>query len=158
MRILTLALLAAAAAAPLTAQESRALHIGAPVRLAGFGVPGGVITGMLAGFAGDTVLVGVAGGVEAVRIPRVAVSHLYLLVGRKSGAGKAARLGMFIGLGAGAALAIWQRERMTTPPVFIALGGAGGAMIGGAVGQWIFREPRWTEAPLGWLDELAAGQ
>jgi hypothetical protein len=159
MRLLAVALLAlASAAAPAAAQESRTLHIGAPIRLAGFGIPGGAITGMLAGVAGDTILVGVTGGIVAERIPRAAVTHLYLLVGRKSGAGRAARVGMFVGLAAGAGVAFAERNRLTTPSIFIALGGAGGAMIGGAVGQFIFREPRWTEAPLAWLDALVEGR
>ncbi len=155
IRTLAAALAASAAlAAPLGAQAPRALEIGAPVRRVGLDVPGGVLTGVLARVTRDSVLVGVPGGIEAVRVPRAAVTHLYIRVGRRSGAGRASLIGLVAGTAAGSALALAFRNRMTTPGVFIVVGGAGGAMVGGLVGQYLFREPRWQEAPLGWLDEL----
>ena len=155
MRSLVPALLAVVAvAAPLQAQRPRALQAGSPVRLVGLDVPGGgVLTGVLAGATRDTVLVGVPGGTEAVRVPRAAVTHLYIKVGRRSGAGRASVVGLVSGTAAGAVLAFIFRNQMTTPGVFIVAGGAGGAMVGGLVGQYLFRVPRWQEAPVEWLDD-----
>lgn len=157
MRALLVGLLATAAlAASLTAQQRAALQIGAPIRVSGFELPRGEVTGLLAGVTRDSILIGVSGGIEALRLPRAACSHLYLRVGRQSGSGHAARLGIAIGGALGGVLAIAERNRTTTPMVFIVAGGAGGAMLGGLVGEFIFRVPRWQEAPLEWLDDLVA--
>ena len=145
---------AALLAGPLQAQGSRALQIGSPVRLVGLDVPGGVLTGMLARVTRDTVLVGLPGGTEAVPVRRAAVTHVYIQVGRRSGAGHASLVGMVVGTGVGSALALAFGSRMTTPGVFIVVGGAGGAMLGGLVGQYLFRVPRWEEAPPQWLDDV----
>jgi hypothetical protein len=154
VRVVLSALVAAAAlVAPLHAQRQRVLQVGAPLRLAGSEVPGGVVTGVLAGVTRDTVLVGVPGGSEALRVPRTAVTHLYLQVGRRSGSGRASMIGLVAGTAAGAALAFVFRNRMTTPGVFVVAGGAGGAIVGGVVGQYLFRVPRWQEAPVAWLDD-----
>lgn len=155
MRRLVPALVAVVAlATPLRAQQGRALQVGSPVRLVGLDVPGGVLTGVLAGATRDTVLVGVAGGTEAARVPRSAVTHLYVRVGRRSGAGRASVVGLATGTAAGALLAFAFRNELTTPLVFVVVGGAGGAIVGGLVGQYLFREPRWQEAPVGWLDDV----
>lgn len=154
MRTLVTALAAAAAlAAPLQAQRPRALQVGSPVRLVGLDVPGGVLTGVLAGVTPDTVLVGVSEGAEAVRVPRAAVTHVYIQVGRRSGSGRASMVGLVAGTAAGAVLAFAFRNQLTTPGVFVVAGGAGGAIVGGLVGQYLFRVPRWQEAPLAWLDD-----
>jgi hypothetical protein len=155
-RELAAALAALAVAWPLAAQQPRALQIGAPVRVSGLDVPGGVVTGLLAGVTRDTVLIGVPNGTEAVRIARAAVSHLFLQIGRRSGSGHAALIGIVVGTAAGSVMAFVERNRLTTPGVFVVAGGAGGVMIGGLVGQFIFRVPRWQEVPLGWLDDMAA--
>jgi hypothetical protein len=156
MRRLVSALVAAAAlAAPLQAQRPHALQVGSPVRLVGLDVPGGVLTGLLARVTADTVLVGVPGGTEAVRVPRAAVTHVYIQVGRRSGSGRSSMVGLVAGTAVGSVLAFAFRNQMTTPGVFIVAGGAGGAMLGGLVGQYLFRVPRWQEAPLEWLDDAA---
>jgi hypothetical protein len=153
--LLGLALLLSAPG-PLAAQRPLALDIGAPVRVTGFDVPGGIVTGVLAGVTRDTVRIAVEGATEPMRIPRTAVSHLFVRVGRRSGAGHAALIGIAVGSGVGAVLAVAERNRMAVPSVFLVAGGAGGAMVGGLVGQFIFRVPRWQEAPLAWLDDLAS--
>jgi hypothetical protein len=153
--LLGLALLVASPG-PLAAQRPRALDIGAPIRVTGFDVPDGIVTGVLAGVTRDTVSIAVEGSTEPLRIPRAGVSHLYVRVGRRSGAGHAALVGIVFGTGVGAVLALAERNRMAVPSVFVVAGGAGGAMVGGLVGQFIFRVPRWQEAPLAWLDDLAS--
>lgn len=156
MRALLSAVIAAAAlAAPLQAQRPHALQVGSPVRLVGLEIPGGALAGVLAGVTRDTVLVGVPGGTEAVRVPRAAVTHVFIQVGRRSGSGRASLVGLVAGTAAGSVLAFAFRNQLTTPGVFIVAGGAGGAMLGGLVGQYLFRVPRWQEAPLEWLDDAA---
>ncbi len=153
VRMLLAALATGAVAAPALAQYSRALQVGSPVRLVGVDVPGGVLTGVLARVTRDSILVGVPGGTEAVRLPRSAVSHLYIRAGRGSGAGRGSLVGMASGLAVGSALAFAFRNQVASPGVFVILGGVGGTMLGGLIGQYVFRAPRWQEAPLSWLDE-----
>lgn len=157
MRIRTVVLLVATAAAlpaqPLLAQ--RGLQIGAAVRVSGLDVPGTMVEGLYAGMLGDTVLIGVRGGIEAVRIPRQAITHLEVKFGRRSGAMRASLLGMYIGTGVGVAGALVFRNRLrsTEAPGVILGGAALGAVLGGAIGHYVFRADRWVETPLDMLDD-----
>lgn len=157
MRIRTLVLLVAAAvllpARPLLAQ--RGLQLGAAVRVSGLDVPGTMVEGLYAGMLGDTVLIGVRGGIEAVRIPRRAITHLQVRFGRRSAAMRTSMIGMVAGTGAGVlgALIFRNQLRATEAPGLILGGGAIGAVIGGAIGHYIFRADRWIETPLDMLDD-----
>ena len=149
-----MAALAAAASAPgLPAQ--RVLQIGAPVRVAGLDVPGSPLTGVLAGLSGDTVLIGLPGGVEAVRIPRRAITHVWGQAGRRSGAARISLLGMLVGSVAGIAIAAASTNDIHGPssPGIILGAGTVGLMLGGALGHIVIREARWVETPLEMLDE-----
>ena len=157
MRVRTLVLLVAVAVAlparPLLAQ--RGVQIGASVRVSGLDVPGMMVEGLYAGMLGDTVLIGVRGGIEAVRVPRRAITHLQVKFGRASGAMRASMIGMLAGTGTGdlVSLALRNRLRATEAPGVILGGGALGAVVGGAVGRYIFRVDRWIETPLDMLDD-----
>ncbi len=149
---LALAVLVAAPLSPAAAQ--RGLQIGAPLRVIGLDVPGGQVTGVFAGVVGDTVLIGVTGGIEAVRVPRRAITHLQVLFGRRSAAARVSVQGMLVGAAAAAAAVFAFRNRLD-PGVgagIVVAGGAGGLMIGGLVGHTLIRADRWVEAPLEMLE------
>ena len=152
--LLLVAALAAGAAHPVAAQ--RGLQLGAAVRVSGLDVPGQIVEGLYAGTINDTVRIGVPGGIEAVRIPRRAITHLQVKFGRRSGAMRASMLGLAAGTGAGAlaALAFRNQLRSSEAPGVILGAGAIGALLGGAAGQFIFRADRWVESPLDLLDEV----
>ena len=157
MRAVRLALVVAVAGAlwapGLRAQ--RVLRVGAPVRVSGFDVPGSPLTGVLAGLSGDTVLIGVPGGAEAVRVPRRAITHVWGQAGRRSGAARISLLGMLVGTAAGVAIAAASTDDVHGPssPGIILASGTAGLMLGAALGHTVFREARWVEAPLEMLDE-----
>ena len=157
VRTMRLALVAAAigtAWAPgLRAQ--RVLQVGAPVRVSGFDVPGSPLTGILAGLSGDTVLIGVPGGAEAVRIPRRAITHVWGQAGRSSGAARISLFGMLLGGVAGGVIAAASTGDIQGPssPGIILGAGTVGLMLGGALGHIVIREARWVETPLEMLDE-----
>lgn len=154
VRFALVAALAAAASAPgLHAQL--VLRIGAPVRVSGLDVPGSPLTGVLAGLSGDTVLIGLPGGVEAVRIPRRAITHVWGQAGRRSGAARISLLGMLVGGAAGIAIAAASTSDINGPssPGIILGAGTIGLMLGGALGHTVLREVRWVETPLEMLDE-----
>lgn len=136
-------------------EAQRVLQIGAPVRVSGFGVPGSVVTGMLAGLAGDTVLIGVSDSAAAVRVPRRAITHVWGQAGRRSGAARLSLLGMLVGAVAGGVIAAASTSDIQGPssPGIILGAGTVGLMFGGALGHFIFREARWVETPLEMLDE-----
>lgn len=151
---LALAALVAAPLSPAAAQRGGGLQIGAPLRVIGLDVPGGQVTGVFAGVVGDTVLIGVTDGIEAVRVPRRAITHLQVLFGRRSGAARVSVQGMLVGSAAAAAAVFVFRNRLD-PGVgggIIVAGGAGGLMVGGLVGHGIVRADRWVEAPLEMLE------
>ena len=136
-------------------RAQRVLQIGAPVRVSGLDVPSSPLTGVLAGLSGDTVLIGVPGGVEAVRIPRRAITHVWGQVGRRSGAARISLLGMVVGSAAGVAIALASTNDIDGPssPGIVLGSGTIGLMLGGALGHLIIREARWVETPLEMLDE-----
>ena len=153
-----LALLVLTLLLPLTPRQAlaqRGLQVGAAVRVVGLDVPNGMVEGLYAGMQGDSVLIGVQGGIEAVRIPRRAITHLYVRFGRRSGAMRTSMAGMWIGLGAGGAVAIQLRDRLrpSEAPGVVLGGAALGAIAGGAAGQFIFKADRWVETPLDMLDD-----
>jgi len=150
------AIVAALATAPIQGlRAQQVLQIGAPVRVSGFDVPGSPLTGVLAGLSGDTVLIGVPGGTEAVRIPRRAITHVWGQVGRRSGAARISLLGMVLGGVAGVAIAAASTSDTYGPssPGIILGAGTVGLMLGGALGHLVIREARWVETPLEMLDE-----
>jgi hypothetical protein len=154
VRLALVTALAAVAFAPgLRAQ--RVLQIGAPVRVSGYDVPGFVVTGMLAGLAGDTILIGVPGGTEAVRVPRRTITHVWGQAGRRSGAMRASLWGMLAGSAVGVAIAFASTNDIDGPssPGIILGAGTVGLMLGAGLGHVVFREARWVEAPLEMLDE-----
>jgi len=151
-------LLVSAVAALLPAQPllaQRGLQLGATVRVSGLDVPGTMVEGLYAGMLGDTVLIGVRGGIEAVRIPRQAITHLQVKFGQRSGAMRASMIGMLAGTGAGVlGVALFRNQlRATEAPGVILGGGALGSVLGGAIGHYIFRADRWIETPLDMLDD-----
>jgi hypothetical protein len=151
--VLVAALLGLGWAPALRAQ--RVLEIGAPVRVSGFDVPGSVLTGVLAGLSGDSVLIGVPGGAVALRVPRRAITHVWGQAGKRSGAARGAVFGMLAGAAAGVAVAFASREDTqgwSSPGIVLGTGTAG-LMIGAGLGLVLFREARWVEAPLEMLDE-----
>jgi hypothetical protein len=131
------------------------LQIGAPVRVSGLEVPGSLLTGVLAGLSGDTVLIGVPGGVEAIRVPRRGITHVWGRAGRRSGAARVALFGMLVGTAAGVVIAAKSTDDIQGPstPGIILGSGTAGLMLGAALGHLIFREARWVETPLEMLDE-----
>jgi hypothetical protein len=131
------------------------LRIGAPVRVSGLEVPGALLTGVLAGLSGDTVLIGVPGGVEALRVPRSAITHVWGQAGRRSGAARIALIGMLAGTAAGVALAAASTNDAQGPssPGIILGSGTVGLLLGAGLGQLVLREARWVETPLEMLDE-----
>jgi hypothetical protein len=131
------------------------LRIGAPVRVSGLEVPGSPLTGVLAGLSGDTVLIGVPGGIEALRIPRAAITHVWGQAGRRSGAARIALIGMLAGTAAGVALAAASTDDVQGPssPGIILGSGTAGLLLGAGLGQLVLREARWVETPLEMLDE-----
>ena len=151
---LVLAVLAAATAGGAQAQREPSLQIGAPVRVSGIDVPGSPLAGMYAGRVGDTVLIGVPGGSDAVRVPRRAITHLEVQMGRRSGAARASIVGMLAGVAAGGAVAFAIRSRIETGQGagIIVAGSAAGIMAGGLLGHVLFRAARWVAAPLEMLD------
>ncbi len=151
---LVLAVLAAATAQGAQAQREPALQVGAPVRVSGLDVPGSTLTGMYAGRVGDTVLIGIPGGSDAVRVPRRGISHLEVQIGRRSGAARASLVGMLAGMAAGGAVAFAVRSRIETGQGagLIVAGSAAGIMAGGILGHVLFRAARWVAAPLEMLD------
>ena len=151
--LLLSAALAGLAAHPASAQGG--LQLGAPIRVSGLDVPGTMVEGLYAGTVNDTVRIGVPGGIEAVRIPRRAITHLQVVFGRRSGAMRTSMLGLAAGTGAGvlAALAFRNQLRSSEAPGVILGAGAIGALLGGVAGQFIFRADRWVESPLDLLEE-----
>jgi hypothetical protein len=151
---LVLAVLAAATAGRAQAQREPSLQVGAPVRVSGLDVPGSPLTGMYAGRVGDTVLIGIPGGSDAVRVARRAISHLEVQIGRRSGAARASIVGMLAGITAGGAVAFGVRSRIETGQGagLIVAGSAVGIMAGGLLGHVLFRAARWVAAPLEMLD------
>jgi hypothetical protein len=151
---LVLAVLAAATAGGAQAQREPSLQVGAPVRVSGLDVPGSPLTGMYAGRVGDTVLIGIPGGSDAVRVPRRAISHLEVQIGRRSGAARASIVGMLAGITVGGAVAFAVRSRIETGQGagLIVAGSAVGIMTGGLLGHVLFRAARWVAAPLSMLD------
>jgi hypothetical protein len=151
--VLAVALIGTCWAPALRAQ--RVLQIGAPVRVSGFDVPGSVVTGILAGLSGDSVLIGVTGGSDAIRVPRAAITHVWGRAGRKSGAARVSMLGMLAGAAVGVAIAAASTNDIQGPssPGIILGAGTVGLLFGGALGHLVFREARWVETPLEMLDE-----
>jgi hypothetical protein len=151
---LVLAVLAASTVGGAQGQRAPALQVGAPVRITGLDVPGSPLTGMYAGRVGDTVLIGIPGGTDALRVPRRAITHLEVQLGMRSGAARTSVLGLLAGTAAAGAVALAVRARIR--PVeglgVVLAGGAVGTMAGGLAGQTMFRAPRWVEAPLEMLD------
>jgi len=131
------------------------LQIGAQVRISGLDLPGSPVVGMYAGAVGDTVLIGLPGGSDALRVPRRAITHLEVQLGMRSGAARTSVLGMLAGTAAAGAVALAVRARIR--PIeglgVVLAGGAVGTMAGGLAGQTMFRAPRWVEAPLEMLRE-----
>ena len=125
---LVLAVLAAATAGGAQAQREPSLQVGAPVRISGLDVPGSPLTGMYAGRVGDTVLIGIPGGSDAIRVPRRAVTHLEVQLGMRSGAARISVLGLLAGTAAAGAVALAVRAAVPrTEP-------AGGELADGALG------------------------
>ena len=149
-----LAVLAAATAGGVQAQRGPSLQVGAPVRVSGIDVPGSPLAGMYAGRVGDTVLIGLPGGSDAVRVPRRAITHLEVQMGRRSGAARASIVGMLAGITAGGVVAFAIRSRIETGQGagIIVAGSAVGIMAGGLLGHVLFRAARWVAAPLEMLD------
>jgi len=149
-----LAVLAAATASGAQGQRAPALQVGAPVRVSGPEVPGSQLTGMYAGRVGDTVLIGIPGGSDALRVPRRAISHLEVQIGRRSGAARASVVGMLAGMTAGGVVAFALRSRIETGQGagIVVAGSAVGIMTGGLLGHVLFRAARWVTAPLEMLD------
>lgn len=161
MRTLGTCLVAAAVAVcPLRGQQPRqpqVLRIGAPVRVTSTDYPGAPLVGMFAGTVGDTLLVGLPGGSDALRLPRASVTRVETRVGRRSGAGSAAVLGMLIGVGAGSLAAAATSPHGIGPAAagLILGGGAVGAIVGGVLGGVVFKAARWVVIPLELLTESA---
>ena len=154
LALAVLAVLAAATAGGAQAQREPSLEVGAPVRVSGLDVPGSPLTGMYAGRVGDTVLIGIPGGSEALRVPRRAITHLEVQMGRRSGAARVSIVGMLAGITAGGAVAFAIRSRIETGQGagIIVAGSAVGIMAGGLLGHVLFRAARWVAAPLEMLD------
>jgi len=154
LALAVLAVLAAATAGGAQAQREPSLEVGAPVRVSGLDVPGSPLTGMYAGRVGDTVLIGIPGGSEARRVPRRAITHLEVQMGRRSGAARASIVGMLAGITAGGAVAFAIRSRIEAGQGagIIVAGSTVGIMAGGLLGQVLFRAARWVAAPLEMLD------
>jgi hypothetical protein len=156
---IVLAVLAAAAAGGAQAQREPALQVGAPVRVSGIDVPGSPLVGMYAGRVGDTVLIGIPGGSDALRVPRRAITHLEVRIGRRSGAARASLAGMLAGVAVGGAVAFAIRSRIETGQAggLVVAGSAVGVIAGGLLGHVLFRPARWVAAPLETLDAEERG-
>jgi len=157
--VLLAGVLAAVPAASASAQGDRSLQVGALIRISGLDVPNSPLVGLFAGSLGDTVLLGVPEGIEALRIPRSAITHLELQFGRRSGAGRASKVGILAGIATGVALTVAFRNELNRAEAGgVVIGsGAAGSIVGGLVGWMIFRQARWVEAPVGMLDGVTGG-
>lgn len=164
MRALRWSLVAAVAvAAPLRAQGQRpheALQTGASIRISGLNVPGRVVTGMFAGAAGDTVLIGVPEGIAPVRVARRDIAGLEIRLGRRPASARASLIGLAVGGVVGSAIAASKMSHgfSTSAAGFFLGGPAVGLMAGGALGLVLLRQDRWVAAPLEMLDEAIRAQ
>lgn len=156
----TCLVVAAVAACPLRGQQPRppqVLRIGAPVRVTTDDVPGAPVVGMFAGTVGDTMLVGLEGGSDALRLPRGNILQIETRVGRRSSAGTAAVIGMLVGTGVGGLVAAATSPHGLEPSaagLFLG-GGAVGAIVGGVLGGLVFKADRWVVVPVSMLLEPA---
>lgn len=161
MRTLGTFLIAAAVAAcPLRGQQPRqpqVLRIGAPIRVTTSDYPDAPLVGVFAGLVGDTLLVGLPGGSDALRLARGNVTRIETRVGRRSGAGSGALIGMLVGTGVGAIAAAASSPHGLEPSsagLFLG-GGALGAIAGGVLGGLVFKAARWVVIPPDMLTESA---
>ena len=149
---------AAAVAAPLRGQvpsQPDVLRIGAPIRVTTSDFAGAPIVGVFAGTVGDTILVGVPGGSDALRLPRRNISRVETQVGRRSAAATGAVIGMLAGAGIGGIIAVAAQKNGLGPTdagLFMG-GGALGAIVGGVVAGSVFTAPRWVVVPLELVSE-----
>jgi hypothetical protein len=156
----TCLIVAAVAACPLRGQQPRqpqVLRIGAPIRVTTADYPGAPLVGVFAGIVGDTLLVGLPGGSDALRLSRGGVTRIETRVGRRSGAGSGALIGMLAGtLAGGIAAAATSPHGLEPSAAGLVLGGGAiGAIAGGVLGGLVFKAPRWVVIPTNMLTESA---
>jgi hypothetical protein len=151
---------AAVAACPLRGQQPRqpqVLRIGAPIRVTTSDYPDAPLVGVFAGLVGDTLLVGLPGGSDALQLSRASITRVETRVGRRSGAASGALIGMLAGTVAGGVAAAVSSPHGLEPSaagLFLG-GGAIGAIAGGALGGVVFKAARWVVIPLDMLTESA---
>jgi hypothetical protein len=133
------------------------LRIGAPIRVSTTDYPGAPLVGVFAGIVGDTILVGLPGGSDALRLARGSVTRIETRVGRRSGAGFGALIGMLAGtLAGGIAAAATSPHGLEPSAAGLFLGGGAiGAIAGGVLGGLVFKAARWVVIPPGMLTESA---
>lgn len=154
-------LVAAVAAFPLRGQVPRqpdVLRIGAPVRVTTSDFPGSPLVGVFAGTVGDTILVGIPGGSDALRLSLRNVSRIETQVGRRSRATTGAVIGMLAGTALGGIVAgVASKNGLVPSDAGLIIGGGGvGAILGGIVAGTVFRAPRWVLVPLDLVAEPTA--
>ncbi len=151
---------AAVAACPLRGQTPRqpqVLRIGAPIRVMTADYPGAPLVGVFAGLVGDTILVGLPGGSDAIRLSAGASRGSRRASATAPGAGSGALIGMLAGTLAGGIAAGATSPHGLQPSaagLFLG-GGAIGAIAGGVLGGLVFKAARWVVIPLDMLSESA---
>ncbi len=159
MRVLLVCLAAALAAGPLAAQapagprvpsQPDVLRIGAPIRVTTSEFPGAPVVGVFAGVLGDSILVGIPGGSDALRLLRRDMTRAETQIGRRSAAANGVVIGMIAGTAAGGLFALASAKHGLGPTdagLFLG-GGALGALVGGVLGGTILNRARWVVVPL----------
>ena len=136
----------------LAAQDNVSAPAGTRVRVTGSEVRARPVTGTVVGWHADTLVLLLQEGGESLRVPAAALARLEVSRGRRSNAGRGARLGLLggavVGAGLGAAFADAQVVSNGTMVALAAgFGSVTGMLLGAGIGAAIHSE-RWEDVPL----------